>query len=236
MKADKLVISQIALATRQNRIIKAETPREFVKERAGKGGKKFTYVETGYVIARLNEAFSPLGWEFKITERGETQRKNENSTEGEVWVYGELTIIDHKQGFRVTKGQYGQHNVYEKVPMGDAYKAAASDALKKCASLMGIALDIYWSASDEVEVVDARVKQEKKVKKEQQSKEQMFESAVKMIKATTDIQTLQAWKKKVEESKIYDKGSKEALTLAINNRIEVLGAGDNEKDTKKERK
>lgn len=54
----------------------------------------------------------------------------------------------------ITKIQFGCQPIeYLKdsdtpVSLGDAYKGAASDALKKCASLLGVALDLYDSDSD----------------------------------------------------------------------------------------
>ena len=83
------------------------------------------------MINRLNQVLGPLNWSFRVTERGQTERKNEKTSEGEVWVYGELTIHDHKSGASVVKGQFGQHPIHANVPIGDAYKAAETDSLKK---------------------------------------------------------------------------------------------------------
>lgn len=143
-----ITLAQIALSTNQVAALTAPTPAQYVRTKPGRGGKKVSYVEGGYVTNQLNKVFGPMNWSFKVTERGETQRKNENNAEGEVWVYGELTIHDHKRGYNVAKGQYGQHPIHLKVPYGDALKAAETDALKKCASLFGIALDVYWNLLD----------------------------------------------------------------------------------------
>lgn len=111
-----------------------KTPPEFIKKRPGAGGKQFSYVEIGYVIRKLNEAFSPLNWDFKITDKIEKPK--------EIIVQGELTVKDHK-GNSVVKTQFGQGDFKSNVSFGDVYKAATSDALKKCASLLGVALDVY---------------------------------------------------------------------------------------------
>lgn len=147
-KVSLMTMSQVQLSPSQLVAIQAKTPKEFIKQRKGRGGKFFSYVEGGYTTAKLNQIFGCLNWEFEILERGETQRKTENNTEGEVWVFGKLSIIDHKTGNRVGKSQFGGHPIHSGVPIGDAYKAASTDCLKKCAALYGISLDIYWGMLD----------------------------------------------------------------------------------------
>ena len=68
-------------------------------------------------------------------------------------------------------GQYGNKDRYEAVPIGDTLKAAASDALKKCASLLGIALDVYWPELDRAE---------KKVKEKDLPREYLIPDMVKI--------------------------------------------------------
>lgn len=210
-----LVLHETSLTTRQTGIVNAPTPKQAIKSKPGRGGKKVTYIEGGYVISRLNEAFSPLGWEFRITERGTTDRKNEKSAEGEVWVYGELTIIDHKNGFRVTKGQYGQHAIHEKVPIGDAYKAAGTDALKKCASLLGIGLDVYWGTLDIGTGEEGRGP----------SDADLFERAKTMVSRINDMGALFEYREKLKnkEGKLTDAQRSEMITL-VDKRLAQLDA------------
>ena len=217
--ATALVIREIALTPRQTGIVQAETPKALIKTKPGRGGKAVQYVEGGYVVSRLNEAFSPLGWEFRVVEKGETPRKNERSAEGEVWVYGELTIVDHKNNYRVTKGQYGQHPIHEKVPYGDALKAAGTDSLKKCASLLGIALDVYWGTLD-------RAEEQKPTKL---SPAETFERAKIMIAATRDTGGLVAYAEKLKESKIFSAEQKKELNRLISSRVDALDAPDQSK-------
>lgn len=209
-----IVLQEITLSPRQTGIVNAETPKDLIKSKPGRGGKRVAYVEGGYVISKLNQAFSPLGWEFKITERGTTERKNERSAEGEVWVYGELTIIDHKNNFRTTKGQYGQHPIHEKVPIGDAYKAAATDALKKCASLLGIALDVYWGTLDREEASEP--------KQTKLSPAEAFERAKLMLKSVKDSSVLLEYDEKLNASKIYTEAQKKELHTLINAMVDQL--------------
>lgn len=60
-----------------------------------------------------------------------------------------VLIVHGIDGKTITKEQYGSQDILKdkqgnpSVSYGDALKGAASDALKKCASLLGIALDLY---------------------------------------------------------------------------------------------
>ena len=109
-----------------------------IKQREGRGGKMLDYLETHAVITRLNEAFNGA-WSFEAVEY--------KTMEGEIIVKGRLTA----QG--ITKEQFGSNEIHrhkgqdgEKgapVSIGDDLKSAASDALKKCATLFGIGLELY---------------------------------------------------------------------------------------------
>lgn len=131
------------LTEAQLAFISQKTPARFIKERPGSGGKTFSYVEVGYVISILNQVFG-WDWDFKILDQQVGKRQ--------VWVRGELTVRlkDHQ----IVKGQYGGADIKfnrttgEPVSIADDLKAAASDCLKKCASLLGVASDIYWKDLD----------------------------------------------------------------------------------------
>jgi hypothetical protein len=215
-----LVISEVSLAPRQQTAISQPTPAMFIKEKPGRGGKKVSYVETGYVVSRLNTAFSPAGWDFEVIADGKTDRQTENNTEGEVWVRGKLTIIDHKKGYRVSKTQYGQHPIHKNVPIGDAYKSAASDSLKKCASLFGIAHDVYWKISESEGA--PKVPEKTAVKKTSITAEDMKKIHA-IIKSTSSSDLLIQIDQKVQASPIYTKTQKEEihkLTISRSNELD----------------
>lgn len=101
-----------------------------IKKRRGRGGEVWTYVEVGSVIERLNAAFGG-DWTFEVVSHEER--------EGEVVVLGNLCA----EG--ICKSQFGSKRIEEYkdggiISIGDDMKAAASDALKKCASLFGVGL------------------------------------------------------------------------------------------------
>jgi len=108
--------------------------KEQIKQRKGNFGEMIDYVETHAVIQRLNDAFDGQ-WSFEVL----TQENNGS----QVMVLGKLTA----EG--ISKTQFGCSSITtnsktgEIVSLGDDYKAAASDALKKSASLFGIGLHLY---------------------------------------------------------------------------------------------
>lgn len=108
-------------------------PPEQIKQRAGQGGKQLNYLETHSVIARLNEGCD--AWDFSV-------EKYEIFDE-EVIVLGKLVIESS-----VTKSAFGGSSITrdrdgKAASIADDLKAAASDALKKCASLVGIGLELW---------------------------------------------------------------------------------------------
>lgn len=210
-----LILSDISLSVRQQGIINTITPKEFVKTRPGKKGKKFTYVEGGYVVSKLNEAFSPIGWDFEIIEQGIIN--NDKNVPIEVWVKGKITVIDHKRGYRVSKTQYGAKTHYPENIVGDTLKSASTDCLKKCASLFGIALDIYWTQLDGEKPADKNNSEKPKV-----VDSKIVDQAIKLIKTKNSTAELINIKDKIEESSIYTAEHKKKLISAISIRIDVL--------------
>ncbi|MHC1569737.1 MAG: Rad52/Rad22 family DNA repair protein [Candidatus Syntropharchaeales archaeon] len=120
-------------------LIEKEFEQDKIKTRKGKSGAMLSYVETPEYIRRLNQVFD-YNWSFEIVD---------DRIEGDfVIVKGKLTA----EG--ITKMQYGTSQVTkskddgELIAIGDDFKAAASDCLKKCASLFGIGLHLYNSAPE----------------------------------------------------------------------------------------
>jgi hypothetical protein len=207
-----IVLREIQLSPRANEVIRTITPQEFVKERKGKGGKTFTYVETGYVISQLNKAFTPVGWQFEVLE--------EKVMTNEVYVKGKLTIKDYKTGYEVFKTQYGTKEIYanNKTPIGDLLKSASSDCLKKCASLLGLALDIYWQATDE-----GQPEEKPQIKViETTNQDKIYDMALKGIAKEESPITLNEIRKKLNESKLYSDRHKKALTTLIDEKIKRI--------------
>ena len=131
----------------QQVILTQRTPPEVIKTRKGKGGKMFSYVPHGWVTNQLNAAFN-WAWSWEITE----WRIIPENEPAEVFVLGRLTV--HSANGDLVKSQFGASDVKRNsqgqiLSIGDDLKAASSDALKKAASLLGLALDLYWNAEDD---------------------------------------------------------------------------------------
>ena len=109
---------------------------EQIKQREGSFGKTLDYVEGHSIIHRLNDAFDAK-WSFEILEH-EIQKDTD-----EVIVLGKLSAGE------VIKTQFGSSRITraresgEMISLADDLKAGATDALKKAATLLGVALTIY---------------------------------------------------------------------------------------------
>lgn len=126
------------LTSSQLNFITKKTPSQFIRQRPGPGGMSLSYVEVGYVINVLNQVFG-WDWDFRILDQQVGKKQ--------VWVRGELTVRSDSRS--MTKGQFGGADIKMNklgipISVADDLKTAASDCLKKCASLLGIASDIYW--------------------------------------------------------------------------------------------
>jgi hypothetical protein len=109
-----------------------------IKRRQGTDGDVFDYVEGCAVIQRLNECFE-AEWIFEIQDH--------RIYDDEVVVLGKLTA----QG--VAKSQFGKSRITRAkkdnsiISLGDDLKAAATDCLKKCATLFGVGLHLYFGGT-----------------------------------------------------------------------------------------
>lgn len=106
-----------------------------LKSRKGAFGNTFSYIEGAEYIKRLNEAFDGE-WSFTI--------EHHEIRDNEVIVIGKLTAGN------VTKMSFGGSSITvsrdgEVISIADDLKAAATDALKKAASLLGVGLHLYSS-------------------------------------------------------------------------------------------
>lgn len=113
-----------------------------------RGGATFDYLTGEQVTTRLNEVLGPYGWSFRVLEHGIHVEADE------CWAHGELSatfvIADLSgDGFRektVTRQQFGSQKVKRSrssgtpLDIGFDLKGAATDALKKCATLIGVGL------------------------------------------------------------------------------------------------
>jgi hypothetical protein len=110
-------------------------PESLVHQRKGAFGRTLSYLEASAVVERLNDCFDSE-WGFTIIGHQilDTQ---------EVLVHGRLTaggIVkeDFGRGAIVVSRETG-----EVISAADAFKAAVSDCIKRCARLLGIGAYLY---------------------------------------------------------------------------------------------
>ncbi len=104
----------------------------------------FVTVGPQSVTDRLNEVFGIFNWSHDILEY------HEDLNEFTISVRGLLKVKDPDSGDWITRTQFGDKKIVAKTnerpkPQAilDAKKSAVSDSLKKCASLFGVASDVY---------------------------------------------------------------------------------------------
>ena len=138
---DLSLVDDNLLNPKQLKILLQATPSKYVHKRPAKGGGQWEYVTGGYVRKVLNLMFG-WAWSFEIVdERIEIEAK-------EAIVKGKLTCT-MPNGQQIVKMQYGNKDIIFKrgtetpLSIGNDLKAAATDALKKCAAELGVAADIY---------------------------------------------------------------------------------------------
>lgn len=155
VKALKLDISQVTRTKsvlNQNQIQKLwnTTNARYTYNRPGKGGGNWTYVKSSYVRKVLDSVFG-FNWDFEIdtslSEAFEVAKLTKSCV-----VKGTLTckVLVDGVWIDIKKTQFGRKDVAfkkgsttEPLDFGNDMKAAVSDCLKKCASLFGVAADIY---------------------------------------------------------------------------------------------
>ena len=94
-----------------------------IKERPGRGGMTFSYVDARAVMQRLDDVLTPEGWDFQSSV-----------IPGTDIVHGKLTIGGN------IREDYGYPNSDQD---DEPVKAASSDALKRCAVMYGIGRHLY---------------------------------------------------------------------------------------------
>lgn len=140
----KMALSKTWINENQVINLLGHTPKEHIYTRPGKGGQKFTYVTGIYITKALNFIFG-WNWDFEVIQHGKEGNQ--------IWVHGKLTVKSPDGSQSVIKSQFGRADIKfmkgsktDMVDFGNDLKAASTDCLKKCASLLGIASDVYGKA------------------------------------------------------------------------------------------
>jgi hypothetical protein len=105
--------------------LKAPLPPEAVSPNPDRPG--LSVIKVIYAVERLNEVFGLNGWRVvnQVVERGKM-----------VVIKATVTIPE----YGLVIEQYGGNDNPDR---GDTYKGACTDALSKCASYLGVGMDVY---------------------------------------------------------------------------------------------
>ena len=120
-------------------VLEQPFPKEAIKQRQGSHGEVLDYIEGHVVIQRLNEAFEGR-WGFQVVHH---DVKDE-----------EVIVLGRFEADGIAKMQFGSSQLTRSrkdgnsLSLGDDLKAAATDSLKKCATLLGVGLHLYGDNSN----------------------------------------------------------------------------------------
>ena len=134
-KSEKQILNK-----EQLNFLLGKTPETHIYTRPGKGGGQWKFVTGVYVKKVLNSIFG-WDWDFEIVSF------DVNMAAKQAIVHGKLTC--RANGATVVKHQFGRAAIKIRkadgapLDLGNDLKAASTDALKKCASELGIASDVY---------------------------------------------------------------------------------------------
>lgn len=153
------------LNTGQLQYLLQKTPKNHIYQRKAKGGGTWDYVTGTYIKKVLNLMFG-WDWSFEVVEhKFDLEIK-------QAYVLGKLTV--NSGGKKIVKMQFGRADIKflkaldpdtkRRMPLdiGNDLKSATTDSLKKCASELGIASDVYApNEFKEIKIVEKSTNEEK---------------------------------------------------------------------------
>ena len=119
-------------------LVLGKTPKKVVFSKPGGRGGDMDYVPGWWFIDQLNALFG-YNWDFEILDQAILPAQSQ------IWVKGKLTVRTPK-GIIIKEAFGGSQMKSIKntaIDLGDDFKTAATDSLKKAATLLGLASDIY---------------------------------------------------------------------------------------------
>lgn len=145
----KYMIPKSWVSERQVLALVNKTNPKYILKRKGRGGGEWSYAPGWYFIKALNFSFG-WNWDYEVVQEPTVMEVISliSAKIDQLWVTGKLTVKDNA-GHSITKTQVGRADIKfmkgtrNPLDIGNDMKAAHTDALKKCASLLGIASDIY---------------------------------------------------------------------------------------------
>lgn len=150
-------------------VLTESTPKDWIKTRPARGGATVQYIPGSYFIRKFNDAFGFL-WSYEAPHQFEQDGQIVVKGRWSLQIPGRTMITKYPDGreetlrfdgFGIVKEQFGSSEIkryardipdghggmrYKKgdiIDLGDDYKGAATDAMKKCGTQLGIFADIY---------------------------------------------------------------------------------------------
>ena len=124
-----------------------------------KGGTQLTYIPVSEVITRLNNTLGVENWSYQVKD---CQRDPDLRD----WIIAHVTLtaiidgsVTHKDGFGGQEIKYMKSG--KAVDLGNEYKGAVSDALKKAAQAIGVG--IYLARSEDSLQLEQAIAEEEAV-------------------------------------------------------------------------
>lgn len=140
-----IVVENASLALQHEEAIQAiltgEIPKSAIRERAGRGGKTFRYVDHGHVTQILNRAFR-LGWSFQAMPETLTV-----TPEG-AGIFGRLIVYGPRYDLETVEFGWKDASSAKGMQKGDMIKSAVSDSLRRCAMRLGVGLCFYTNEEE----------------------------------------------------------------------------------------
>lgn len=139
----------------------AKIPRDAVSLRDGGGGRKLSYLEGHYVIARMNQVFGQGNWEYRLLSLNLVHQ-------GEIESYGKQSYTAHYIATVLLRARLGDAwTEFSDVGYGDgtdkvnqgkshelAVKEAVTDAVKRCAKNLGMSMGLALYSKTQENVDD----------------------------------------------------------------------------------
>lgn len=138
-----------------NKMLDEKIPRDVVSSRSAGGGMRLSYLETHYVIDRMNKVFGNTGWEYETAEMEAIEAdKPTYRAKARIKAFvrtGEntfLTITKEGTGYGSAKSKVEPHEL--------ALKEAESDAFKRAAMKFGMSLGLALYSKEQENVDDGQ--------------------------------------------------------------------------------
>lgn len=196
-------------------ILQSPTPDELIFQKKQRNGPALDYVSVSTVIRTINKVFG-LRWSFEICETKviESQDHKNNAQGSVVQTLGKLTVPG--LGSRM---QWGSQSIIGGQQVQEsAFKSSASDALKKCATLFLVHLDLADKGPTESLMIGPADLYEEDLPEELRGK--MKEQASQQASATENQSQQNTTSAQEESQAVTDKTSQPATQEAPLNEAE----------------